>query len=626
MGLFSKITRPFKKLADKAIDFLTDIGKAALEIIASPFGLGDFGTGDLSGQQTQQEILGPLLNKDSGVGPIPVVYGKRRVGGYRVFVSTNGTNNEYLYVALVLSEGQIDGFETLYIDDVAVPLSSYAHGTEATPSSGDYVDRVVCQFFDGRDDQTVSSLLDAAPGWGSNHRLRGLAYLALRFRWKKIESQADADNNPFRSGIPKVNAIIRGRKILDITGIDPATYNTAYGSDTVTYTNNPVSVLIDYMRNDRYGKGLENDYFDWTSIKVAAEQCDQTVPYTTTPTTGKAYVMDGVVPTENTLLANIRSMLANFKGIMPYQQGQYYLRIEHGGDPNDIDATPSDPAVVATITQEDLIGGLFIQGESKDRKYNQARITYTDPDADYQANDVVWPDDNDATYSTYLSEDIVPLTAQFALPYCTNRERALNYAELTVKTSRNKMSISFATTLAHANISVGDLVRVTNTYLNFDGIFRILTVNLTSAGTMSFSASEHNSADYGLTGHTAEASRPTINLPNPLQVIAPTSVTVASGSAYNIISNSDGYVVTDSTVVRLYVSWTATTDPYAKEYIVQYKLSTDSDYITVGITNDVEFYINNVAVGSTYNVRVASRNELDRRSNYASASPHTVIS
>jgi predicted phage tail protein len=348
------------------------------------------------------------------------------------------------------------------------------------------------------------------------------------------------------------------------------------------------------MRNDRYGKGLENDYFDWTSIVLAAKQCDQTVPYTTTPTTGKAYVFDGIIETSNTLLGNIKSILSSFKGIMPYQQGKYYLLIEHGGDPYDITAAPSEPEITYHITQDFIVGGFQIQGESKDRKLNQMRVTYVDTDADYQPNDVLWPDDNDATYTTYLSEDIVPLTGQLTLPYCTSRERALNYAETSVKTSRNKAIINFRTTLAAGNISVGDIVRVSSYPLNFDGLFRILTVNLSSSGTLGFTAVQHNPSDYVLNGHAAEAARPVINLPDPLQVIAPTAVTVASGAAYNIISNSDGYLSADSTVVRLYVSWTATTDPYAREYIVQYKLSADSEYITAGLTNDVEFYIANV--------------------------------
>ena len=177
-----------------------------------------------------------------------------------------------------------------------------------------------------------------------------------------------------------------------------------------------------------------------------------------------------------------------------------------------------------------------------------------------------------------------------------------------------------------SNVSVGDLVRVSNTYLNFDGIFRVMSMTLGTDGAIGFTAIQHSAADYVLTGHAAEPARPTINLPNPLQVSAPTSVTVASGAAYNLLQNLSGYLLQDSTMVRLYVTWTASADPYANEYIVQYKLSTDSDYITAGITNSTEFYINGLLLGSTYNVRVAARNELDRRSDYASATAHTVIS
>ena len=771
--------KKIKKIFEKAVDFVVGVVESVVDIVMSPFGMADFGTGDLSAQQTQQEILGPLLNKDSGVGNIPIVYGKRRVGGYRVFVSTNGTNNEYLYVAIVLSEGQIDALETIYIDDVEVPMSSYAHGTQATPTTGAYQNRVVTQFFDGRDDQTVSSLLDEAPGWDSNHRLRGLAYIAVRFRWLKIESQADADNNPFRSGVPSVNCIIRGRKIFDIisgytpsypgtitaassnagasgitftdtsaaitkptspptsnytntitfnttesdaqirsnsvasvvsrgvigewqavkitqslvdtdtsttvetytdgpiststqeqvtahidkiydvpsgnyelqttitlTGNGPqgivipagsyniaaeillgeqAAHATAYADETITYSNNPVNVLLDYCRNSRYGKGLTNDVFNWTTFRLAALQCEQTVPYTTS-TSGDFNQFDGVIDTGNTLLNNIRNILSSFTGIMPYQSGKYYLQIPHGGDDNDIDAAPNPPPVEMIITEDILIGGMQIQGESKDRKINQMRVTFTDPDADYQPNDVLWPPEDSATYSTYLSEDQIPLQSQITLGFCTNRERALNYAETMVKTSRNKMIVSFSTTMAASDLSVGDLVRLINRHLNFDGIFRIETIGLSAEGSLQFQATEHNSSDYVLDGQAAAPARPTINLPDPLQVSAPTGLTVQSGAAFNIQTNTGGYLTEDSTVVRLFVSWVASTDPYVTEYIIQFKLSTDSDYVTAGITTATEFFIAPVLLGSSYDVRVASRNELDRRSDFTTVTGHTVSS
>jgi hypothetical protein len=782
MPFHKKIFRGVKKLVDSVVDAVTDVAKAAVDIVASPFkmpSMGDFGGFDATAGQVDNDILGPLLNKDSGVGNLPVIYGQRRVGGYRVFVSTNGTDNKYLYVALAICEGQVDSIDKIYIDDTEVPMSSYAHGVQATPSSGDYSDRLVTQFFDGRDDQTVSSLLDAAPGWGSNHRLRGVAYLACRFEWKKIESQEDADNNPYRSGVPKIQVRIKGRKVFNVlAGYSPTafgtlstddtdggyttngdntiatksanlsvvstggvtldnndnnnnirintpptgaavkvvidtevssntnnygqvgygvrlqednnnvdlestlnyvqptnvavrqvdgtvrktfsfvvknfssssnyrikpfvnvaatgggtisgtytttievqkpqveTHTTAYASETEVYSTNPINVLIDYLRNPRYGKGLSNDYFDWASFRLAASQCDQTVPYTTS-TTGKFNEFDGIIDTAQSLLNNVKNILASFNGIMPYQAGKYHVKLHHGGDPTDMDSAPNPPPVVMTIDEDVLIGGLRIQGESKQRKINQLRVTYTDPDADYQPNDAFWPETSSSVYSTYLTEDNnIPLHKQIALPHCIHRERALNFAETVVKASRNKMMVQFSTTTAATDVSVGDLVRIVNNNLNFDGYFRIEAVSLSGEGSLNFTATEHNPNDYVLDGHAAAAAKPTINLPNPLQVIAPTNLAVSQSTTLS----GSGYTATE----QLDITWTASTDVFTTEYIVQVKPAADSDFYTVGITNDTEFFWGPVATGDQWDVRVAARNELDRRSDYATVATYTV--
>ncbi len=777
MPFHKKILRGVKKLVDKVVDAVTDIAKAAVDIVASPFkmpGMGDMGGFDGTAGQVDNDILGPLLNKDSGVGNLPVVYGERRVGGHRVFISTNGTDNTYLYVALAICEGQVNSIDKIFIDDVDVPMSSYAHATQATPTSGDYSGRLVTQFFDGRDDQTVSSLLDAAPGWGSNHRLRGVAYLACRFEWKKIETQEDSDNNPYRSGVPKIQVRIKGKKVFDVLDgysptdfgqfddsndegytingdntiatktlsltlandyrfstdnanairvttarsdhaikivmnaefssntenygqlgmalrlrdsgqtiqlidgdsfkaitntavrqsdgvvrrtfehtfrglplntvriIDPEltlasangtitgtfditvevlkpqveTHTTAYASETEVYDNNPVNVLVDYLRNPRYGKGLSNDYFDWATVRTAATQCDQTVPYTSS-TTGKFNEFDGIIDTGNSLLNNVKNILASFNGIMPYQAGKYHIKLAHGGDPTDIDSAPNPPPVAMTIDEDVLIGGLRIAGESKTRKINQLRVTYTDPDADYQPNDAFWPETSSSTYSTYLTEDNnIPLHKQIALPNCIHRERALNFAETVVKASRNKMMVQFATTTAATNVSVGDLVRIVNNNLSFDGYFRIESVSLSGEGSLNFTATEHNPNDYVLDGHAAAAAKPTINLPNPLLVTPPTNLAVAQSTSLS----SSGYTASP----QLNITYTASTDVFTTEYIIQVKRAADSTFITVGITNATQFLYGPVASGDQWDVRVAARNELDRRSNFATVATYTV--
>ena len=621
-GVVRSVTKAVKKVVKGVGKVVSSVASA----VTSPFGA-SIDTPDYDiGQDQQQAIQGVLLNKDSGIASIPVIYGTREVGGIRVFVSTNGSTNQYLYVALVLAEGQIDSYSKLYIDDNEVPLSAYTHGTVATPSSGRYSGRLQAQFFDGRDSQSASSVLTAAPGWTSNHKLSGLAYLALRFEWKKIETQADADNNPYSGGIPNIRARVKGRKILDVTGITPATYNTAYASDTVAYSNNPVNVLVDYLRNPRYGKGLSNDVFDWASFKTAADQCDQTVTYANSDTS-KAFTCDAVLDTNNSLLSNCKIVLAGFRGIMPYQQGKYYLKVENGGDDTDITATPASPSTVFTVTNDEIVSGITLEGESKQHKCNRVVVTYIDPDSDYEPNDVVYPEEGSSDDTAFLSADNnVRLEKRITLPTIANRKIAEQYGRVFLRRSRAEKFVTFNTTLATSNTTVGDLIRVVNSNLGLDGTFRIMDMRITTAGIIEISAIEHQSNTYAIDGSGTDYTRPTINLPDPFTVTAPTSLTLASGSAQNLTTNNTGYLSSDSVIVRIKASWTASTDPFVNEYIVQFKLSTDSDFTTAGITNDTEFFIQGVLTGSNYDVRVAARNELDRRSDFITVTSHTVAS
>ena len=396
--------------------------------VTSPFGAStDVPDYDI-GQDQTQAIQGVLLNQEGAVREIPIIYGERQVGGTRVFTSTNGSTNQYLYVAMVLSEGQCNAMTKLLIDNNEIPLSSYAHGVQATVGSGRYEGRLKAQFFDGRDDQTVSTLLQEAPNWTSNHRLRGLCYIALRFEWKKIESQADADNNPYSGGIPQIRVQLQGKKILDLRTINPSTYNTAYGSDTLTYDNNPVNVLVDYLRNDRYGKGLPNEVFDWTSFKSAADQCFTVVTYANADTS-RAFTCDAVIDTANNLMSNCKIILAGFRGIMPYQQGKYFLKVENGGDDTDITATPASPTTVFTVTNDHIIGGMTIEGESKQHKCNRCVVTYIDPNANYEPNEVSFPEPGSSDDTTFLAQDNnIRLEKRITLPTIADRRIAEQYA------------------------------------------------------------------------------------------------------------------------------------------------------------------------------------------------------
>ena len=614
------VVRAVKKVVKKVVKTVSKVVSGIVSAVTSPFGMNiDVPDYDI-GQDQSQAIQGVLLNKDSAISHIPIVYGERQVGGTRVFVSTNGTDNKYLYVAFVMSEGQINAFTKLFVDDNEVTLNSYAHGTQATPTGGDYASKLVVQFFDGRDTQTGSSLLQEAPGWTSDHRLSGLAYLALRFEWKGFNTQDDPNNNPYGGNVPNVKAQIQGRKILDITGITPASYNTAYGSDTLAYSQNPVNVLADYLRNTRYGKGLANDKFDWASWKTGATLCDQTVTYANS-STSKAFTCDAVIDTNNSLMTNCKILMAGFRGIMPYQGGKYFMKIEHGGDDTDITATPASPTTVFTVTADHILGGVQLEGESKQHKANRVVVTYVDPEADYQPNDVTYPEEGSTDDTTFLAADNnIRLEKRITLPTIANRKIAEQYARVFLKRSRTQKFVVFGTNLATTNTTVGDLIRVQSDSLGLAGIFRIMDLKLNSDGDMEISAMEHQSSTYGIGASGTDYIRPTLSLPDPLQVGAPTGLTLASGSVHNLVDENN------NVTYRIRVDWTASSDPFVNDYVVQYKKSSDPDYVTFTQTSETYTYISPVALGESYNVRVLARNQLNRRSAYVRVDNHKVVS
>ena len=161
MGFFSKIKKAIKKVArsvKKVASFL--VGP-----VSTPFSTTQ-SIPQIANDTGTQQLDGTLLNFQGGSNPIPVIYGFRKVGGNRVFVSTNGTNNKYLYVAMVFCEGQIVGLsgkDALWLDDTQVPLDGVPlHGVVTEPTAGPYKDRLKFQFFDGRGTMNTSAHYSAS--------------------------------------------------------------------------------------------------------------------------------------------------------------------------------------------------------------------------------------------------------------------------------------------------------------------------------------------------------------------------------------------------------------------------------------------------------------------------------
>jgi len=218
---------------------------------------------DIPDFDTPEEEQGVLINKQSNNAQIPVVYGRRQVGITRVFLESSGSDNTYLYIAGVVCEGEIEEIEQIFIDDKQVIFDGdLDHGVVREVSGGDanfYKDssHIQVQAFNGTDNQVASSILTNSTNWTSNHKLSGVCYVAFRFKW----------NQDIFSSIPQVRVTLKGRKIYDPR------------NDSTSWTPNSALVLLDYLRNDRYGKGLPNSAFesDFASFKTSANDADSII-------------------------------------------------------------------------------------------------------------------------------------------------------------------------------------------------------------------------------------------------------------------------------------------------------------------------------------------------------------
>lgn len=568
-------------------------------------------------QSSQDEAKGTLVNKDSNNNPIPVVYGKRQVGLTRVFVESSGADNQYLYIAGVLCEGGgagITAIDEVYVDDKLVTFDgSLTDGTIRGVSSGDAnyykggESLISIQSFFGLDNQSASSLLDETTNWTSDHKLSGLAYVALRFKWNQ-----DAFN-----GLPEVRVTVRGKKIYD-----PRLDSTKGGSgshrqdtaSTWAYSANSSLVLLDYLRNSRYGKGLPNDAFEtnYDTFKTSANTCDtQVTPYSGATSDINLFETNAVIDSEKKVLENVRELLVPMRAIFNYTQGKYKIIIEGSGSSQ------------LLLTKDNVVSEVKLQGESKSEKYNRVIGTFTNPEKDYQSDTVSFPPFDDSAlpvedqHATMLAEDNNTLLERsFDMIHVTSPYQAEEICENILKRSRNNLKAEVTVTSEALNLSIGDIVTATYDTAGFSAKpFRVMSLAINSDSTVTLGLEEHQDNFYTW---ESKSQAPTIAdtvLPNPFSVSAPASVTLGD----QLILYSDGVVIT-----ALDVTIGASPDNFVDYYQVEYKLSTATDYIIAGQGKGLIQRILNVIDGETYNVRVRAFNTLGVSSTYTSAT-RTII-
>ena len=532
------------------------------------------------------EATGVLVNKQSNNANIPVIYGTRLVGGTRVFLETSGNDNQYLYGALVLCEGEINGITKIYVEDKEITFSgSFSDGGTITSNDSRFGDTIQIQTFYGTDAQSQSTLLNNLSSWSNKTRtFAGLSYIAFRLTW-------DADKY---IGIPKIQALVEGRKI--------STYDSGSNETTGVFTSNPAFCLLDYLTNTRYGKGIDIADIDIPSFYTASTIANTQV----TPYSGgddiNLFDCNAVIDTSQKLIDNTKSLLKGMRGFLPYAQGKYKLIIETTG------------SSVLTLNEDNIIGGIKVSSERKNEKYNRVQVNFINPDKNYQSDTIVYDTDHStlkAEDGGFLQEGIIDL------PTITNPYQALEFGEIVLQRSRNNLGLELTANYEAMNLAIGDIVAVSSSITGFSSKpFRVVGMAINPSFEVALSLIEHQNAWYTFSEKDEVAVIPDTSFPNPFTVQPPASVTLDD----ELIQYNDGTVI-----VAMNITIGASPDQFVREYQVEYKRTADSNFIVHSRgTVDLFHRVLNVISGDNYTVRVKAINSLGVESTNVTATRDIV--
>lgn len=247
-----------------------------------------------------------LANKTAAGGKIPVIYGRRRVGAQIVYMDTASNRSKDLFIVYALSVGECEQIEGQTIeldgnpitdssrfrdgwyigsdkissgagslntaDQVGINNGSANAGQGGTDPSKRY--RAVFNLHHGATTQTADPMLIASVGsqWTSAHKLNGITYIAAAYEY---------DVKAIFKGVPQLTVVVKGQKVYD-----PRFDSTVTGGSgsqrlatlsTYEWTDNSACCFLNYIANDKYGKGLTSSDLDLESFRVAAVLTDTLV-------------------------------------------------------------------------------------------------------------------------------------------------------------------------------------------------------------------------------------------------------------------------------------------------------------------------------------------------------------
>jgi hypothetical protein len=364
---------------------------------------------------------GYSVTTTSSVADHQIIYGKTKVAGVRVFDGTTGDNNRYLHRVLAFAGHEIESFEEIYLNDELVTIDG--SGNVTSPDRYDGYVRINTHL--GSDDQLADSdLVSEVTSWTNKHRLRGIAYLYIRY---------DFNQDVFPNGVPEVTAVIKGKKVYD-----PRTETTAW-------SDNPALCIRDYLLNTRYGLGETSDNIDDTLFTTAANVCD----YYDYPTlTGdQRYTTNGSFTTGSNPYDLLQNLLSSMGGLLWYAQGKWRTKPAYWTAPS------------VAFTEDDLRSSISVTTRHSRRdNFNTVNGVWKGEESNWQLTDFPPVSNDDFVAADNGQETVTDLN----LAFTSDVGMARRIANVYLERNRQQLTVQASFGMRAFQVQVGDNIKLTN--------------------------------------------------------------------------------------------------------------------------------------------------------------------
>jgi len=325
-------------------------------------------------------------------------------------------DGEWLHMVYVLSEGEIDGLEDIFL------------GEERVQSYGEHASYELVT-----NPTQVNAFLKAnSPDWRDTQIGRGLSFVRLSFKYS-------AEKYP--SGIPDVRFVIRGRRDI----YDPRTGTAGYSENTALH-------ILWFLRNRC---GVPDDEIVFASFANSASVCDEMLANADGSTSAR-YRSGCVIGADESRTQVMQKLEAACGGKLIRVGGRWMLQVGAYYGPYDFEIT--EDMVIGTVTGS--------TEPTNDSAINTVRGTFVDPAQAWAETD--YPE---VSVSEWVEADGGEAAETLSFSYVSNPYQAQRLANIELRRRRAGGTLSIPMNFMGYNCRPGRSVKVNLPSLNIVGEF-----------------------------------------------------------------------------------------------------------------------------------------------------------